>query len=355
MGSDRSQVPVGRPEYPAIPGVCLNLSIRSKLHEAKARIPRGRHASACALAVGALAALGPAALGPSAAARVSLATPGTAALASPSLMPLTREEATRRNASVGIETDVGPAASPFLSAAYAGSAAGRALECLATAVYYEAASEPLDTQRAVAQVVLNRMRHPSYPSSICGVVYEGSSRKTGCQFTFTCDGAMHRRRPDAAGWAVASRIAAQALNGYVHAPVGLATHFHADWVVPYWASSLAKVGKFGTTIFYRWRGAASRAAAFTDRYSGVEPTLFAGPGPQAAEAPEPVPGAMPEVAAIPVDYPDEVEAVAKVEDFGLADYAVTRTEATPMEAQNPLLADAVGAASRAEKAAAANR
>ena len=113
----------------------------------------------------------------------------------PSLMPLSRQQAELRNASIGIQSDVGPAARPFLSAAYSGTAAARALECLATAVYYEAASEPLDTQRAVAQVVLNRMRHASYPNSICGVVFEGSSRQTGCQFTFTCDGALQRRRP----------------------------------------------------------------------------------------------------------------------------------------------------------------
>ncbi|MEJ7777148.1 MAG: cell wall hydrolase [Sphingomicrobium sp.] len=257
-------------------------------------------------------------------------------------MPLTRKEAARRNASVAIETNVGPAARPFMSAAYADSAAVRALDCLATAVYYEAASEPLDTQRAVAQVVLNRMRHASYPSSICGVVFEGSSRRTGCQFTFTCDGALQRRRPDSAGWRTATRIAAQALAGYVHAPVGLATHFHADWVVPYWSTSLAKVGKIGTTIFYRWRGSASHASAFKNRYSGVEPTIFPAPSEQEAQSLEP----MPELAEIPVSYKDEAQAAAKVDDFGLLDYAVKSAPA-PMEARNPLLAEAVVAASQA--------
>jgi hypothetical protein len=263
-------------------------------------------------------------------------------------MPLSREEAARRNASIAIDTDVGPAARAFMSAAYADSAAVRALECLATAVYYEAASEPLDTQRAVAQVVLNRMRHPSYPNSICGVVYEGSSRKTGCQFTFTCDGAMARRRPDAAGWRTATRIATQALDGYVHGPVGLATHFHADWVVPYWAASLAKVGKIGTTIFYRWRGAASQASAFTARYAGVEPTLFPGLGAQEAEALETQP-LLPDIAEIPVSYTDEAKAAAKVDDFGLLDYAVAKSETTPMEAREPVFAEAVLAASKADK------
>jgi hypothetical protein len=262
-------------------------------------------------------------------------------------MPLSREEAARRNASVRIEAEVGPAARAFLASAYDDGTAARALDCLATAVYYEAASEPLDTQRAVAQVVLNRMRHPSYPNSICGVVYEGSSRKTGCQFTFTCDGAMHRRRPDAAGWRIAAGVAAQALNGYVHAPVGLATHFHADWVVPYWASSLAKVGKFGTTIFYRWRGAASEASAFTARYAGVEPALFPRPTVVAdgAETFEPLPS-LAEATKIPVSYTEEAKAVEKVDDFGLLDYAAKKTGPVVMEEKNLVLAEAVGAASK---------
>ena len=322
------------------------LTIRRTLLTAKVHVLKGHRAYAFALAAAAVFALGPAAVSPSASARVSMTPAGVRSLASPSLMPLTREEAARRNAAVGIEAEAGPAARPFLSAGYGDGTAGRALDCLATAVYYEAASEPLDTQRAVAQVVLNRMRHPSYPNSICGVVYEGSSRKTGCQFTFTCDGAMHRRRPDAAGWRVATRIAGQALNGYVHAPVGLATHFHADWVVPYWAASLAKVGKIGTTIFYRWRGAASHASAFTDRYSGVEPALFPRRAEQGADAFGPLPE-LAETAKIPVSYTDEVKAVAKVDDFGLLDYAVKRPEPVAMEAKDPLFAEAIGAASKA--------
>ncbi len=328
----------------------MSFSTHSKWLAAKMRLPRGRHPYALGLAAGAFLALGPATFGPSAAARVTLSTAPGQALASPSLMPLSREEAARRNAAVAIETGVGPAAQPFRSAAYAASAAGRALECLATAVYYEAASEPLDTQRAVAQVVVNRMRHPSYPNSICGVVYEGSSRKTGCQFTFTCDGAMLRRRPDAAGWRTATGIAARALGGYVHAPVGLATHFHADWVVPYWSTSLAKVGKIGTTIFYRWRGAASRAAAFTDQYSGVEPTLFATPAADQAEVPELL--VVPEVAQIPVSYQDEEQAAAKVDDFGLLDYSAAKTGITAMESRDPVFADALVAASKSGKPAA---
>src|SRR3546814_13220413 len=92
----------------------------------------------------------------------------------------------------------------------------RSIECLAAAVYYEAGSESVDGQRAVAQVVLNRVRHPAYPNSVCAVVFEGAQRATGCQFTFTCDGAM-RRTPSVAGWERARKVAEAAPAGKVYA------------------------------------------------------------------------------------------------------------------------------------------
>ena len=67
----------------------------------------------------------------------------------------------------------------------------RALLCLTQAVYYEAGFEPLEGRRAVAQVVLNRMRHPAFPKSVCGVVYQGA-RDPVCQFSFVCDGSLYR-------------------------------------------------------------------------------------------------------------------------------------------------------------------
>jgi spore germination cell wall hydrolase CwlJ-like protein len=85
--------------------------------------------------------------------------------------------------------------------------------------------------------VLNRMRHPGYPASICGVVYQGADRTTGCQFTFTCDGSL-LRTPLASLWARSRKIAEDALSGRVYAPIGHATHYHADYVLPYWADSL---------------------------------------------------------------------------------------------------------------------
>jgi len=146
----------------------------------------------------------------------------------------------------------------------------RALECLTQAVYYEAATEGPDGGRAVAQVVLNRVRHPAYPSSVCGVVYQGSERPTGCQFTFTCDGSL-ARVPSRQLWAQARQIASEALSGKVYGPVGHTTHYHADYVLPYWADSLDKSAKVGRHIFYRLKGSLGAAGTFRQRYAGREP------------------------------------------------------------------------------------
>ncbi|MEO5937880.1 MAG: cell wall hydrolase [Sphingomonas sp.] len=149
--------------------------------------------------------------------------------------------------------------------------ASRALDCLAQAVYYEANNQSEDGQRAVAQVVLNRVRDRAFPSSVCGVVYQGSQRTTGCQFTFTCDGSLNRT-PSAAGWARARAVASAALAGTVYAPVGSATFYHANYVSPWWATSMDKVATVGAHIFYRWRAGMERALAFRQPYSGSEPS-----------------------------------------------------------------------------------
>jgi spore germination cell wall hydrolase CwlJ-like protein len=142
----------------------------------------------------------------------------------------------------------------------------RALLCLTQAVYYEAGFEPLEGRRAVAQVVLNRLRHPAFPKSVCGVVYQGAGSGT-CQFTFVCDGALYR--PPALGaWHQAEEIARAALGGFVERSVGEATHYHADYVAPRWAPLLAKVAQIGQHIFYRWPGGWGQPAAFTGRYVG---------------------------------------------------------------------------------------
>ena len=173
-----------------------------------------------------------------------------------------------------IADDVAPAyanaAPPFLAQMRSQDDAARATECLTAAVYYEARSEAVDGQRAVAQVVLNRVRDRAFPHSICGVVYQGSNRRTGCQFSFACDGSMAYRR-DPSAWERARMVAEAALAGSVYAPVGAATFYHTGAVLPWWASSLSRIGSVGAHIFYRWRGAMEGALSFRAAYAGVEP------------------------------------------------------------------------------------
>ena len=147
----------------------------------------------------------------------------------------------------------------------------RAVECLSAAAYYEAGDDPVG-QRAVIQVVLNRTRHPSYPKSVCGVVFEGSTRKTGCQFTFTCDGSL-ARVPSTAAWNRARALALAALDGAVDPSVGAATHYHANYVLPYWAPRLEKLTQIGAHIFYRFPGSWGRAAVLTKGGSRAEPEV----------------------------------------------------------------------------------
>ena len=160
----------------------------------------------------------------------------------------------------------------------------RALLCLTQAVYYEAGFEPLDGRRAVAQVVLNRLRHPAFPKSVCGVVYQGAGGRV-CQFTFVCDGALYRA-PELGAWRQAEAIARAALGGYVESTVGEATHYHADYVAPRWAPLLAKVAQIGQHIFYRWPGGWGQPAAFTGRYIGEprDPLSMRPPPPELNQA-----------------------------------------------------------------------
>lgn len=148
----------------------------------------------------------------------------------------------------------------------------RALNCLAQAISYEAGNEAIAGQEAVAQVILNRLRHPAYPKSICGVVYQGSERKTGCQFTFTCDGSLRRAR-SALGMAQATAIAERVLAGGTSLIVGGATHYHANYVSPYWAPSLVKIATIGAHIFYRMPGAPDFPAVASVDYSRGEPIV----------------------------------------------------------------------------------
>lgn len=212
-------------------------------------------------------------------ARLAAAPPVEAVIYDTRNLEIAPESAVELNASRAPDIRRVVPARAFLAAAAAAHApaASRqvALECLAQAVYYEAASESEEGQRAVAQVVLNRVRSPAFPNTVCGVVFQGWTRSTGCQFSFTCDGSM-QRPPSVAGIARARRIAAEALGGAVMRRVGNATHYHANYVVPYWASSLDKVQTVGRHIFYLMRGGLGRPSAFNARYaSALEQSPFA--------------------------------------------------------------------------------
>lgn len=172
------------------------------------------------------------------------------------------------------EAFVGPAAKSYVFRGVTAQDRERAHYCLTAAIYYEAASESDDGMRGVAQTVLNRVRHPSFPNTVCGVVFQGSDRAGVCQFTFACDGAM-ARSPSRPNWLRASRVAAAALGGYVFPGVGLATHYHTTAIWPRWGKSLVMTNIVGAHIFHRWRGRWGMPDAFRVPYLGREPQ----PGP----------------------------------------------------------------------------
>jgi hypothetical protein len=204
------------------------------------------------------------------------------------------------------------AAQPFRWGGAAALDRARAMQCLTAAIYYEAGGESIDGQRAVAQVVLNRVRHPAFPASVCGVVYQGVER-AHCQFSFVCDGALSRT-PATSGWARAARIAATALAGGVYAPVGLATHYHTFAVTPAWNRGMVMTDMVGAHLFHRWKGYWGTAAAMGRGYAGGEviparpstsEALAAGMG---AALPIPTMPAVP----VPVPAPSPTPALARI-------------------------------------------
>lgn len=187
------------------------------------------------------------------------------------LLPIAPTTAQEINAARPFSAADNLSAAPFRHAlSYADEE--RAVACLAAAAVYEAGGNSSD-QSAVMQVVLNRARHPAFPSSVCGVVFQGSERKTGCQFSFTCDGSMARWKPSQAGWRSAASLARAMLAGHVDKRVGLSTHYHTDWVVPYWSSSLDKVTSVRTHLFFRWQGYWGTPAAFKRKTAPSEPAV----------------------------------------------------------------------------------
>ncbi len=122
--------------------------------------------------------------------------------------------------------------------------------CMAEAIYYEARGESRQGQLAVAEVVANRVRSGIYPNTVCGVVYQGSERSTGCQFSFTCDGSM-KARPRGAAWREANALSTQVLMGMVRPVTNKATHYHTVAIDPYWSASLVETTRIGAHVFYR--------------------------------------------------------------------------------------------------------
>jgi spore germination cell wall hydrolase CwlJ-like protein len=127
-------------------------------------------------------------------------------------------------------------------------------QCLASGIYFEARGESVRGQAAVAQVILNRVRNPAYPSTICDVVYQNEDWRNRCQFSFACDNIKDRIRSQD-HWKVAREVAMATTAGKVWLPeVGSATHYHATYVRPNWAKTMKKVGRIGLHVFYRTYG-----------------------------------------------------------------------------------------------------
>ena len=177
-------------------------------------------------------------------------------------------------AAVRVALPATPPAQAAAVAAVASTRKSRDLDCLTEAVYFEARGESRDGQAAVAQVVLNRVKHPAFPKTVCGVVYQGVKGR-GCQFSFTCDG-KGERAEEGAAWRRARWVAARALAGVVVPQVGSATHFHAARVQPGWGPGFARVAQVGLHVFYRLtpvKASASRSApaeARLTRYAASE-------------------------------------------------------------------------------------
>jgi spore germination cell wall hydrolase CwlJ-like protein len=133
----------------------------------------------------------------------------------------------------------------------AGASRAKHERCLTNAIYFEARGEEEQGQKAVAQVVMNRVFSPYYPDNVCGVVYQNAHKHLACQFTFACDNVRDVvTEPEA--WETAKRISRDTLDGKIWLPeIGKATHYHATYVSPWWKRTMTKYKTLGIHIFYR--------------------------------------------------------------------------------------------------------
>lgn len=213
----------------------------------------------------------------------------------------------------------------------------RDLECLSQAVYYEARGESESGQAAVAQVVLNRVRHPAFPKSICAVVFQGA-RTSSCQFSFACDGASHHP-VDSLAWRRAAKVASRALDGAVSADVGNSTHFHVAGLNAGWGPNLLKVAQIGSHIFYRFAGHSGAARMFhgdvqpSDMATDVRPVFasFVPSLPTAAQASQ----VLASTAAAVGHAASAVETAAKAAVSGGSDAKPVVQSAKPVAAPAP--------------------
>lgn len=188
-------------------------------------------------------------------------------------------------------------------------------DCLAEAVYYEARSEDTIGQMAVAEVVMNRVRDPRFPKTVCAVVYQGQYRDTGCQFTFTCDGSL-AHKPEREAWDRAKAVALNVMLGLNKPVTNQATHYHTDYVNPYWKAGMVETDVVGTHIFYRfprtgkeWTGARIALEAQEMQESIVPaPVLLTVGGEEPATLEASVTGSLVPVSVEPADIPAIVPA-----------------------------------------------
>ena len=195
----------------------------------------------------------------------AMAAPASRAIAPAQLPPLKRVQPPKTPLnSTGVAADGGaipldmvplprsapgaPPPSPAQRLHLEGKDYAKAEHCLANAVYFEARSEPVRGQMAVAQVVINRVFSGFYPKDVCGVVYQNANRYLACQFTFACDG-KRKLINERGAWARANRIAKQTLNGRSMLPeVAKSTHYHALYVHPNWVREMRRMARYGITL-----------------------------------------------------------------------------------------------------------
>jgi hypothetical protein len=222
----------------------------------------------------------------------------------------------------------------------------REQHCLAQAIYYEARGEGRTGQLAVAEVVANRVRSSLYPNTFCGVVYQGSRRTTGCQFSFTCDGST-AHTPRGAMWRQAQTLAREVIVEGAPGMTSRATHYHADRITPYWSASLVETTRIGSHVFYRLptrkeKALLASAQAILDQPAadpfGLD-SLALDSAPVGGDAPSPAPlialdaATTATIKAAPHngDAQDEIEPVEPSGDTTVALDPALTTDAAPIE------------------------